>query len=59
MPPQKCGECEEACPQHLLIRENLEKVAEEFEGWWLTPTAWLVKRMMSFLKWKDVRRAKS
>ncbi|MFH1490015.1 MAG: aldo/keto reductase [Pseudomonadota bacterium] len=55
---QKCGECEEVCPQHLPIRESLERVAKEFEGKWLKPTAWLVKRMMSFLKWKDLRRAK-
>ena len=27
----KCGKCEIACPQHLPIRELLEKVAEEFE----------------------------
>ena len=27
----KCGACEEACPQHLAIRDLLEKVAEEFE----------------------------
>lgn len=27
----KCGKCEKACPQHLRIRELLEKVAEEFE----------------------------
>lgn len=26
-----CGQCEEACPQHLPIRELLQKVAEEFE----------------------------
>lgn len=24
----KCGKCEEACPQHIKIRENLEKVKE-------------------------------
>lgn len=24
----KCGECEEACPQHIHIREELEKAAE-------------------------------
>lgn len=24
----KCGKCEEACPQHIAIRENLEKVSE-------------------------------
>ena len=28
----KCGMCEEVCPQHLPIRELLEKVTEEFEG---------------------------
>ncbi len=26
----KCGACEEACPQHLKIRENLEKADELF-----------------------------
>ena len=24
----KCGRCEEACPQHIAIRENLERVSE-------------------------------
>ena len=24
----KCGKCEEVCPQHIAIRENLEKVCE-------------------------------
>ena len=28
----KCGKCEEACPQHLKIRELLETVAKEFEN---------------------------
>ena len=28
----KCGKCEKACPQHLPIRELLEKVAARFEG---------------------------
>ena len=27
-----CGKCEQACPQHLPIREHLEKVKEKFEG---------------------------
>lgn len=27
-----CGQCEEACPQHLEIRELLKKVAETFES---------------------------
>lgn len=27
-----CGQCEEMCPQHLPIREHLEKVSARFEG---------------------------
>ena len=27
----KCGKCEEACPQHIKIREELEKVVEALE----------------------------
>ena len=27
----RCGQCEEVCPQHLHIRELLEKVSKEFE----------------------------
>lgn len=27
----KCGQCEEHCPQHIGIRENLRKIAEIFE----------------------------
>ena len=26
----KCGQCEEVCPQHISIREELEKVSEAF-----------------------------
>ena len=26
----KCGQCEEVCPQHIDIRDELEKVAELF-----------------------------
>jgi predicted aldo/keto reductase-like oxidoreductase len=54
---QKCGECEEACPQNLSIQENLEKIAKEFEGRWFKPTAWLLKRFMAFKKWRDFRTA--
>lgn len=28
----KCGKCEEVCPQHIKIRDELEKVAEELLG---------------------------
>ena len=25
----KCGKCEEVCPQHIKIRDELEKIAAE------------------------------
>jgi len=56
---EKCGECEEACPQNLEIQANLEKVSAEFEGRWLKPTAWFVKKVMAFQRWKDLRRAQN
>ena len=34
----KCGKCEQACPQHLPIREYLGQVAEKFEGGGFFPT---------------------
>ena len=34
----KCGKCEQACPQHLPIRDHLEQVAEKFEGGGFFPT---------------------
>ena len=34
----ECGLCEQACPQHLPIRENLKKVAEKFEAGGFFPT---------------------
>lgn len=34
----RCGKCEQVCPQHLPIREYLEKVAEKFESASFFPT---------------------
>ncbi|WP_434509778.1 4Fe-4S dicluster domain-containing protein [Desulfitobacterium sp. AusDCA] len=33
-----CGKCEQACPQHLPIREYLKNVAEKFEKHSIIPT---------------------
>jgi predicted aldo/keto reductase-like oxidoreductase len=33
-----CGKCEQACPQHLTIRDYLKNVAEKFENNSITPT---------------------
>ena len=27
----KCGKCEQVCPQHIKIRQELEKVAEKLK----------------------------
>ena len=55
---EKCGECEEACPQNLPIQATLENVADEFEGRWFKQTSWLFNKVFAFLRWKDLRRAK-
>ncbi|MFR4330818.1 MAG: 4Fe-4S dicluster domain-containing protein [Lachnospiraceae bacterium] len=28
----KCGKCEEVCPQHIKIRDELEKITAELLG---------------------------
>ena len=55
---ENCGQCEDACPQHLPIQNLLQNVAEEFEKWWLKPAAWLVKRVFAAHRWVTLRRAK-
>jgi hypothetical protein len=56
---EKCGECEEACPQNLPIQTTLDNVVNEFEGKWFKQTAWLVSKVFAFQRWKDLRRAKN
>ena len=29
---KECGKCEEACPQHIAIREDLKRVAADLEA---------------------------
>lgn len=55
---QNCGECEEVCPQGLPIQDLLSDVAKEFEGRWLKPTAWIVKKIMALKRWRTFRRGK-
>jgi len=44
---ENCGQCEQACPQHLSIQDLLQDVAEEFEKWWLKPASWVIKRLFA------------
>ncbi len=40
-----CGECEEACPQHLPIPRLLKDVKKEFEGIWMKLMGRMIKRV--------------
>jgi len=56
---QKCGECEENCPQHLPIPELLEDVAGEFEGRGFKVLGWILKFLINDLpRWLVLRRAR-
>ena len=45
---EKCGACEEACPQQLPVSELLEDVVEEFEGPMLKVLQMVMKTMLVF-----------
>jgi len=45
---EKCGSCEEACPQQLPVSELLEDVVEEFEGPMLKVLQMVMKTMLVF-----------
>jgi predicted aldo/keto reductase-like oxidoreductase len=55
---ENCGQCEDACPQHLPIRDLLTEVGDEFERWWLKPAVWLVKRAFAVHRWMTLRKAR-
>jgi predicted aldo/keto reductase-like oxidoreductase len=55
---ENCGQCEDACPQHLPIQDLLKDVAEEFEKWWLKPAVWLVKQIFAVHRWVTLRKAR-
>ncbi len=54
---EKCGDGEEACPQNLPIQTTLENVASDFEGKWFKQMSWLIRKVVAFQRWKDLRRA--
>ena len=55
---ENCGQCEEACPQHLPIQDLLQDVADEFEKWWLKPASWIIQRLFAVHRWVTLFRAK-
>lgn len=55
---KECGKCVKACPQHLPIPDLLKDVADEFEGLFMKPTAWMVKGFMAMQRRSSLRRAK-
>ncbi len=55
---ENCGQCEDACPQHLPIQDLLKDVTEEFEKWWMKPAVWLVKQIFAVHRWVTLRRAR-
>jgi predicted aldo/keto reductase-like oxidoreductase len=54
---QKCGECEEKCPQNLPIQQHLAQVAKEFERRRSKTMFWLWVKGLKFQRWKELRAA--
>jgi len=52
---EECGECEEACPQKLPVRELLKEVTATFEDRWFKPTLWTVRKVMALQTWWTLR----
>ncbi len=55
---ERCGTCEEACPQHLPIQDLLEDVANEFEDKQGAVLVWIAKKIYAFQRWLDLRKAR-
>ncbi len=55
---EKCGKCEQACPQQLPIQSLLDDVAQTFEGRSMKIMAWVVRLFFGFQRSSSIRRAK-
>jgi len=55
---EECGECEEACPQKLPVRELLQDVAQTFEGRWFKPSLFAIRKAMAFQAWWTLRKSR-
>ncbi len=55
---EKCGSCEEACPQHLPIQNLLEEVVRDFEGRGSKLLGRAVNAFMGIVKFRAYRRAR-
>jgi predicted aldo/keto reductase-like oxidoreductase len=54
---EKCGSCEQACPQHLPVSDLLEDVTNEFEGPMLKVFYWLMRATLVFQRRGALRQA--
>jgi predicted aldo/keto reductase-like oxidoreductase len=52
---EKCGECEEKCPQKLPIQDLLETVSSEMEGPFFNAKVWAFKKFIRFKNWRAIR----
>jgi len=43
---RQCGQCEQHCPQQIIISEELERVAHALEGFSYRPLSFLLKKFM-------------
>jgi predicted aldo/keto reductase-like oxidoreductase len=56
---EKCGECEEACPQKLPIQKLLEEVTAEMEGRFFETKLWVFDKFLKIQRWQTFRRAQN
>jgi predicted aldo/keto reductase-like oxidoreductase len=55
---EKCGECQERCPQNLPIPELLEAVTSDMEGRYFNTKLWVFTKFIKFQRWQTLRKSK-